>query len=91
MLLSLLKAKGHSMEPKINNGSFFLASSLPFVFRKPRIGDIVIFKSGDRIIVKKISKIESNKYIIKGENEMDSFKFKPIKRNEILGKVVCKF
>ena len=63
MLFSIYKTSGHSMEPKIKNGSFFIARSIPFIFRDPKAGDIVIFKSENKIIAKKIIKIISNKYI----------------------------
>ena len=79
------------MSPKIENGSFFIASSLPFILRKPKIGDIVLFKINDKNIVKRIIKIESNKYIIEGENKLDSKKFGPLAREDILGKLILKF
>lgn len=91
MLLSLIKASGHSMEPKIKNGSFFLSSSLPFLFSKPKINDTIIFKNEDKIIVKKIYKMEKDAYFLEGENLKDSKKFEPIKRKEILGKVIWVF
>jgi phage repressor protein C with HTH and peptisase S24 domain len=91
MLLSLLKANGHSMEPKIKDGSFFLISSIPFLVSKPRINDTIVFKFENKIIVKKIHKIEKEEYFIQGENLKDSKKFEPITKNEILGKVIWVF
>ena len=90
MLFSLVKAKGHSMEPEIKNGSFFIASKIPFIFRDPKVGDIVLFKSKNKIIIKKIMKIISNNYYIEGINKADSKKFGPIKKQEILGKITIK-
>ena len=88
MLLSLLKASGHSMEPQTKNDSFFMASSTPFLLGVPKVGDIIVFKNNNKIIVKKISKIEKGFYFIEGENPEDSKKFDPIILNEILGKVI---
>ena len=88
MFFSLFRTEGHSMEPKIKNGSFFIASSIPFIFSNPKIGNLIVFKYKDKIIVKKIVKIEKDRYFIEGENLHDSKKFESIKRQEILGKVL---
>lgn len=91
MLLSLFKASGHSMEPEIKNGSFFIASSIPFLIQNPKIGDSVVFKNHDKIVVKEISKMENDKFVVKGKNLLDSKEFSPIKRDEILGKLIWTF
>lgn len=79
------------MEPKLKNGSFFMASTVPYFIRKPRIGDIIIFKHENKRIVKKIIKIENDKYYIDGENLKDSKDFGPIRRKDILGMLIFKF
>jgi len=79
------------MEPKISNGSFFIASGIPYKFGKPKIGDIILFKDSGETIVKKIVKIEKGKYIVEGENMPDSKQFKQLVRKDVKGKVVFKF
>ncbi len=91
MFLSLFKASGHSMEPDIHNGSFCLVSSLPYFIKQPRIKDKIVFKNDNKIIVKKINKIENRMYHIEGVNLSDSKKFKPLKRGNIIGKVIWIF
>ena len=91
MFLSLLKVKGHSMEPAMKEGSFFIASSLPFLFSKPKKGDIILFQRDGKNIVKKINKVENDKYYVEGENITDSLDFAPITRREIIGKLIFKF
>jgi len=54
MIISLFKTSGHSMEPEITNGSFFIASSIPFLLAKPKVGDIILFGKNKKTIVKKI-------------------------------------
>lgn len=88
MVLSIYKTHGHSMEPEIKEGSFFLSSNLPYVYSRPKLGDNIIFKNKDKIIVKKIVEIKNKKYIIDGVNKLDSAIFIPISREEILGKVI---
>jgi signal peptidase I len=91
MILGLFKTSGHSMEPNIKEGSFFIASSIPYFFYSPKVGDIVLFKISKKNIFKRISKIENDKFIISGDNVKDSKKFDPIKRKEILGKLIWTF
>ena len=91
MLISVFKTSGHSMEPTLKEGSFFLASSIPYFFTHPKTGDLIIFKNQNKTIVKKIVKIEKEKYIVAGQNLSDSMEFEPITRNDILGKVIFKF
>lgn len=91
MLLSLNKTSGHSMEPKLKNGSFFLSSELPYLFNKPKLGDIIVFKNDNKNIVKKIIKIDNDKYFTEGINLSDTSKFNTISRKEILGKLIWIF
>ena len=91
MFLSLLKVKGHSMEPMMKNGSFFMASSIPFWFAEPKKGDVILFGAEGKNIVKKIVKIQNRKYFIEGENRLDSKRFAPIGKKDIVGKIIFKF
>jgi signal peptidase I len=91
MLFSLIKTKGHSMEPKIKNGSFFIASNIPYKFTKPKVNDLVVFEYQNIFLVKKIVKINSNKYFIEGENKKDSLKINDIIRDQIKAKVIWIF
>jgi signal peptidase I len=88
IFISRFKVEGHSMEPVLKNGSFFIVSSLPYLFINPTIGDIIIFKSENKIIVKSIYKIENGKYYIQGINKKDSKKFNSLEKTEILGKLI---
>ncbi len=91
MLLSLLRIHGHSMQPVISNGQKVLASSLPFLFSKPKINDIVVFKSESKIFVKRIRSVSEDKYFLEGDNKSDSLdsrEFGLINRKNILAKVL---
>ena len=68
MLLSLIKAKGHSMEPTIKNGSFFIVSNIPFIFRKPNINELVVIDYKNMLLVKRISGITGDKITLVGDN-----------------------
>lgn len=91
MLLSVFRISGHSMEPTIKNGQKVLVSSVHFIFRQPRIGDIVAFRSQGKVFVKRISIIEEDKHFLEGDNEkdsMDSRQFGWIQKDQIVGKVM---
>ena len=62
MLLSRYKVSGHSMEPAIPAQSTLLASSVPYIFKEPKVGDVVVFKSLGKIFVKRIKKKEGQQY-----------------------------
>lgn len=90
MLLTLLKVEGHSMEPVLKNGSFFVASSFPYFLSSPRINDIVIFNFNKKLVVKRLVKINEGKYYLDGDNKFDSLPVMSLDRKQILGKLIFK-
>lgn len=76
------------MEPNLKEGSFFISSSIPFKFISPKEGDVILFRNNNKNIVKRISKIENNKYFVSGDNKKDSMKFDSLTSEKILGKVI---
>lgn len=94
MFLYKFKIAGHSMQPSINNGQTVLASPIPYLFRKPGIGDIVAFKYEDKILIKKIKAKKNDGFIVEGENKIDSLDSKVlglIFPAQIVAKVIYKF
>lgn len=98
LLLAHFIIQGHSMEPNILQGQTVLASSIPYLFLKPKIGDIVAFKKEKKVLIKRIAKINPStssgeKYFVKGDNKKDSLDSKEIGwvlKKEIVGKVILK-
>lgn len=83
------------MEPTISQGQTVLVSAVPYLFSKPKIGDIVAFKKNEKVFIKRINKIDPSadgeKYFVSGDNKNDSFdsrRFGWITKENILGKVV---
>lgn len=94
LLLSRFKISGHSMSPKFSEGDNVLVSSIPFMFGKPKKGDVVIFEKYNRIYLKRISKIKDGKFFLTGDNKKDSNdsrRFGFVNRDQIKGKVILKF
>lgn len=82
------------MEPALRDGNTVLASSIPYFFSKPMIGDIVVYRSKDKtMFLKRIKEIKNNRYMLLGDNtsdSLDSRKLGWIERKDIVGKVIFK-
>ena len=79
---------GNSMLPTLKSGQDVLVRCW---FINPKAGDIVVIKHGVREIVKRIQTIRDRKYFVIGDNKKestDSRKFGPIKKEQIIGKVI---
>lgn len=90
MLLSKIKVVGHSMEPTLKQNQIVIVSSIPYLFRKPKIGDIVVLKR-QKYIIKRIAAIKKEQVFVVGDNKKesrDSREFGWIKKDRILGKVI---
>ena len=93
MLLLKFKIQGHSMEPTIKNGQTVLVSSLPYIFKKPKVNDVIALENGNKILIKRILKMNAQEVFIAGDNledSLDSRKFGMVSKNKILGKVIYK-
>lgn len=93
MLLLKLKISGHSMQPIIKNGGIVIVSSIPYMFKNPKIGDIVAFKYKHKIFIKRIKLIKQEKYFMQGDNKNDSMDSRSLGfvfKKQILGKVIYK-
>jgi nickel-type superoxide dismutase maturation protease len=94
LLLAKFKVIGHSMQPQIKDCETVLVSSIFYWFKNPQIGDIVAFRSLDKILIKRIINIQSKKYFLVGDNKKDSLdsrKLGLISREKIVGKVFYQF
>lgn len=76
------------MMPTLNPGQQILVSSFPYLFAKPKVGDIIAFKDGPKFIIKRIKNIKKNKYQVIGDNHDDSKNYGWIDRKQIIGKLV---
>jgi len=84
-----------SMIPLFYPGENVLVNKLTYFFQNPKIGDVIIIQNriGKRLI-KRIEKISGEKIYVIGENKaksVDSRRFGPILKKEIIGKVISKF
>lgn len=83
------------MEPLIKNGNAVLVSGIFYLFKNPKVNDVIAFKNfAGKILIKRILKKESGKFFVEGDNKKDSLdsrKFGKISKDRILGKMFYKF
>lgn len=84
---------GHSMEPTFQSGQTLLVSGIPYLFRKPKVGDVVVVNDprDGRLLLKRLTKVDNEKYIVAGDNpkaSTDSRAFGPTGKQAILGRVI---
>lgn len=90
MLLAYLEIEGHSMEPAILSGQFVLASSIPLLFSKLKIGDVIVFEVKNKLIIKRVKEIRESKILVSGDNKFDSRDFGWIDKKDVKGKIIAK-
>lgn len=81
------------MTPTFSEEDSVLVSSFPFLFIKPKKGNVVVFEKYGRLYIKRIGKIKEGKYFLVGDNKkdsQDSRRFGSVKREQIKGKVIRK-
>ena len=91
-MLKLLKITGNSLTPEYQEGDFVLISKVPFLLVPPSGGDIIAFRQpGYGLLIKRINEVlpDGTLDVIGSQPEsVDSRVFGPIKRKDILGKVI---
>lgn len=85
MFLSRFRVNGSSMEPNFREGDYVLVFS--YFVRTPKVGDVVVFKKGKKLLIKRIHKVENGKIIATGDNSKNKF---IVNKKDIVGKVVLK-
>jgi len=60
------------MSPSFSQEDSVLVSSTPFLFGKPKVGDVVVFEKYNRMYIKRIEKLDNGKYFLVGDNKKDS-------------------
>jgi signal peptidase I len=94
LLLQKYKISGHSMEPFLKNGDKILISGLWYLFKNPKINDIVAFKEKNgEVLIKRIKEVKNGRFFVSGDNKKDSLDSKDfgyISKEYIIGKLIYK-
>ncbi|MBS3053150.1 MAG: S26 family signal peptidase [Candidatus Aenigmarchaeota archaeon] len=83
--LSRYRVTGRSMEPNFFDGDYVIAFS--YIFNKPKIGDVIVFKKGKMFLIKRIEKAGDIKIVVTGDNSKNKF---IVYKKDILGKVISR-
>jgi len=95
-MLKLIKITGSSLEPEYHEGDYLVTTSLPFILRLLKSGDIVVFKHPVHgTMVKQIQQIDpqAGEIFVVGThpNSTDSRHFGPIPQTWLTGKILLHF
>lgn len=64
---------------------------LTFNWVSPKVGDVIVFESGGKKYLKRINKVVGDLIYVAGDNKRESLQIDPIKRSQIVGKVIRKY
>jgi len=86
---------GESMEPTLISGDLIVVDKLTYSYRRPVIGDVIVFwMSNEKIAIKRIGEIEDQDIYVMGDNTKvsnDSRSFGPICRQDVIGRALLIF
>ena len=92
-MIQILKVTGESLSPFFLEGDFVVVSKIPFVLRKIKTGDIVVFRHpAYGTMIKKVEQIspDGEEIFVLGTHpeSTDSRQFGPLRRQQLIGKVI---
>lgn len=92
-MIRFIKVTGDSLYPTFRQGDFVLISKIPFRFKKPKEGDVIVFEHPIYgVMIKRISQVleDGKLFYVLGTDEfsVDSRQFGAVKRGALLGKVI---
>lgn len=85
-----LEVQGESMFPNYKSGDCVIV----FTWTTIKPGDIVVFQKNGMMMIKRASKKEGNRWIMRGDNlsdSTDSLDFGDVLESQIFGKVIAKY
>ena len=85
---SRYRVSGHSMEPLFKEGQLVWVKNWAYLFSKPRVEDIVVFKFQGKELVKRVKQVNDGAFEVAGDNSSDSLKTGEIRLDTVVGKVL---
>jgi signal peptidase I len=76
------------MEPTIHDGQIVVAEGLSYLWRPPKVGEIVLCSWQSKKLVKRIVGLRQGNYLLRGDNREDSLEIGLVGKEMILAKVV---
>lgn len=79
------------MLPTYEPGQSIVCFNWSYFFSDPKVGDVVVAKQGNRLVVKRISKVFRNQLFLVGDNHRsstDSRQLGSVYKSAIIGRVI---
>ena len=86
-MIKRFKVAGHSMEPIFSHDDKILVKSFLFNLK---IGDVVVFREGNKDYLKRITAASKNSFTLSGDNKNHSSTH-TINRRQVKGKFLMKY
>ncbi len=64
---------------------------LTFNWVRPKVGDVVVLKIGNKNYLKRVKKILGDQIFTAGDNQKESARMVPIDIKQVIGKVILKY
>jgi signal peptidase I len=92
VILAVRRVRGGSLAPRFRAGDFVLISRFPLLFRRPAVGDVLVFKQPEYgQLIKRVEKIHADGSLdVRGEtiDSVDSRRFGAIQVEAVVGLVI---
>jgi len=92
-MVKIIKIAGESLNPLYGDGDFVLVTKIPFILKRIKSGDIVVFNNSSYgTMIKRVDKYDKNngELWVSGTHpdSVDSLEIGPVFTEDLLGKVV---
>jgi signal peptidase I len=92
-MVKIIKIAGESLNPLYGDGDFVLVTKIPFILKRIKSGDIIVFNNSRYgPMIKRVDKYDKNKgeLWVSGTHpeSVDSLEIGPVFTEDLLGKVV---
>ena len=92
-MFRLIKVTGESLSPSFQEGDYVVVVTLPYIMRKIRRGDIVVFRQAEfGTMIKKVDYLDPDQgtvYVVgTHKDSVDSKRFGTISVQALIGKVI---
>ena len=87
--LMRFKIMDRSMEPAFSEGDYVVVNKLNYLFRKPKIKDVIVVRHNRKFLLKRIISASPDRYSVQGDNRKYNSPIK-IERKQIIGKVLLR-
>ena len=92
-MIRMIKVTGESLSPLFHEGDYVLITTIPFVVNKIKVGDTIVFQhTSYGTLIKQVEQANREEGTLSvigtNPNSVDSRRFGPIRREDVIGKVI---